>query len=297
MSVNSIQAIQNKWRRRSPALLVLPSIILVLLIAIYPILFAFATSMTNRRMNAADYHFIWFTNYKEMFSSNLFWGALLRTIEYTGLAVLIELLLGFGLAMLLNQALKGRTFFRIIMLIPLMLPPATGALMWRALLDPSTGWINYALRQIGIDAPAWLGNSNTALYTLVMMDVYHFTPFVALILLAGLQSIPRLQYEVAEVDGARPHQVFHMVTLPQMMPTIFLVLLFRIVLSLNNYDIIAVATNGGPGNATTTLAYQTVVTGYQWSLFGLSGAFGIFQFFLILIIAKNLFRRVYRNWG
>jgi multiple sugar transport system permease protein len=297
MSASTLSNLRNKLRGRIPALLTLPSIILVLLIAIYPIIFAFATSMTNRRLNASEFRFIWFSNYVEMFSSKLFWSALGRTIQYTGLAVLLEMLVGFGLAMLLNQQLRGRALFRIIMLIPLMLPPATGALMWRALLDPSTGWINYALSQIGINAPAWLGNANTALYTLVMIDVYHFAPFVALILLAGLQSIPRLQYEVAEVDGASSLQVFRMVTLPQIMPAIFLVLLFRLVLSLNSYDIIAVATNGGPGDATTTLAFQAVVTGYQWSLFGLSGAYCIFLFFLILVISKTLFGRVYRSWA
>jgi multiple sugar transport system permease protein len=292
-----MQALTKKLRGKTPLLLSLPSIVLVLLIAIYPILFAFATSMTNRRLDLSEVRFIWFTNYVSMFTSELFWHALWLTVKYTVMAVGAEMLLGFALAMLLNQALRGRTIFRIIMLIPLMLPPATGALMWRALLDPSTGWINYALRQIGIDAPAWLGSTQTALPAVAMIDIYHFTPFVALILLAGLQSIPRLQYEVAEVDGASSWQTFRMVTLPQLAPTIYLVLLFRLVLSLNSYDVIQVATNGGPGNATTTLSFQAVQTGFRYFAFGQAGAYGIFLFFLILFIAKNLFSRVYRSWA
>jgi multiple sugar transport system permease protein len=291
-----MEALTKRLRGRTPLLLSLPSIILVLVIAIYPILFAFATSMTNRRLDIAEFRFVWFTNYLDMFLSPLFWHALLITVQYTFLAVGAEMLLGFGLAMLLNQALRGRTIFRILMLIPLMLPPATGALMWRALLDPSTGWINYALRQIGINAPAWLGNADTAIFAVAMIDVYHYTPFVALILLAGLQSIPRLQYEVAEVDGASPWQVFRMVTLPQLSPTIFLVLLFRLVLSLNSYDVIQVATNGGPGDATTTLSFQAVQTGFRYYAFGQAGAYCIFLFFVILFISKNLFSRVYRSW-
>ncbi len=292
-----MQALTKKLRGKTPLLLSLPSIVLVLLIAIYPILFAFAMSMTNRRLDLSEFRFIWFTNYVSMFTSELFWHALWLTVRYTVMAVGAEMLLGFALAMLLNQALRGRTIFRIIILIPLMLPPATGALMWRALLDPSTGWINFALRQIGIDAPAWLGSTQTALPTVAMIDIYHFTPFVALILLAGLQSIPRLQYEVAEVDGASSWQVFRMVTLPQLAPTIYLVLLFRLVLSLNSYDVIQVATNGGPGNATTTLSFQAVQTGFRYFAFGQAGAYGIFLFFLILFIAKNLFSRVYRDWA
>ena len=278
-------------------MLTLPSMVLVLAIAIYPIVFAFATSMTNRRLNASEFQFVWFANYVDMFTSNMFWSALLRSAEYTVLAVGVEMLLGFGLALLLNQALRGRTLFRVIMLIPLMLPPSTGALMWRALLDPGTGWINFALRQIGINAPAWLGSTGTALYSVAVIDIYHNTPFVGLILLAGLQSIPRLQYEVAEIDGANPWQVFRMVTLPQLTPTIFLVLLFRLVLCLNSYDIIAVATNGGPGEATSTLSFQAFVTGYQWNLFGQSAAYCIFLFFLILVISQNLFSKVSRSWA
>ena len=119
----------------------------------------------------------------------------------------------------------------------------------------------------------------------------------AVILMAGLQSIPRLQYEVAEVDGASAWQTFKMVTLPQLMPTIFLVLLFRLVLSLNSYDIIQVATNGGPSDATTTLSFQAVQTGFRYFAFGQSGAYCIFLFFVILIISKNLFGRVYRSWS
>ena len=292
-----MEAIMKKLRGRTPALLSLPSIILVLFIAIYPILFAFATSMTNRRLNTSEFHFVWFTNYVDMFTSNLFWHALWTTVKYTGVAVGLEMLMGFGLALLLNQALRGRTLFRIIMLIPLMLPPATGALMWKSLLDPANGWINYALRQIGINAPAWLGSTQTALWSVVGIDVYHYTPFVALILLAGLQSIPRLQYEVAEVDGASTLQTFRMVTLPQIKPTIFLVLLFRLVLSLNSYDVIQVATNGGPVDATTTLSFQAVQTGFRYYAFGQAGAYCIFLFLVIFIISKNLFGRVYRTWG
>jgi len=288
----------KKWsRENTPLLLSLPSIILVLVIAIYPILFAFAMSMTNRRLNASEYHFVWFANYLDMFTSSASWAALWRTNKYTGITVSIEMFLGFALALLLNQALRGRTFFRIVLLIPLMLPPASGALMWKSLLDPSTGWINYALSQIGIMAPAWLGSAQTALFSVSLIDVYHFTPFVTLILLAALQSVPRLQYEVAEVDGASRWQVFRMVTLPQIRPTIFLVLLFRLVWSLNSYDVIQVATNGGPGEITTTLAFEAVQAGFRYYAFGLSAAYCIFLFFIILIISKNLFGRVSREWA
>ena len=288
----------KKWaRENNPTLLSLPSIVLVLVIAIYPILFAFSMSMTNRRLNASEYHFVWFANYIDMFTNSAFWSALWKTIKYTGLTVSIEMLLGFGLALLLNQAMRGRTIFRIILLIPLMLPPASGALMWKSLLDPSTGWINYALSQIGIMAPAWLGNAKTALPAVAMIDVYHFTPFVTLILLAALQSVPRLQYEVAEVDGASKWQVFQMVTLPQIRPTIYLVLLFRLVWSLNSYDVIQVATNGGPGTITTTLAFEAVQAGFRYYAFGLSAAYCIFLFFIILIISKNLFGKVSREWA
>jgi len=291
-----MDALRRKLRGRTPILLASPSMILVLLIAIYPILFAFWTSLTNRRLNTPEYGFVWLSNYVQMFTSGTFWHSAFLTFEYTALAVGIEMLLGFGLALLLNQAIRGRSIFRLIMLLPLMLPPATGAMMWKSLLDPSTGIVNYTLRLIGIDGPAWLGSASTALYAVVAVDVYHFTPFVALIILAGLQSIPRLQYEVAEVDGANPWQTFRMVTLPQAMPSIYLVLLFRLVLSLNTFDIISVATGGGPGDATSTLSVQAWITGYSWNLFGLSAAYCILLFLVILTISKSLFAKTYRSW-
>jgi len=286
----------KRMRARAPVLLALPSIILVMLIAIYPILYAFYTSLTNTRLNGSTSEFIWFANYINMFTSKVFWNALLVSIKYVGLAVGLEMLLGFSLALLMNKPIKGRWLFRILILLPLMLPPATGALMWASLLDPSLGWVNYALRQIGIQGPAWLADSGLALYSVVAIDIYHFTPFVALILLAGLQSIPRLQYEVAEVDGAGAWKTFRMVTLPQLMPTIFLVLLFRLVLSINGYDIIQVATKGGPGDITTTLSFQASVTGYRNMLLGQAAAYCVFLFFVVLFISKKLFNRVSRNW-
>ena len=286
----------KRMRARAPVLLALPSIILVMLIAIYPILYAFYTSLTNTRLNSSTSEFIWFANYINMFTSKVFWHALLVSIKYVGLAVGLEMLLGFGLALLMNKPIKGRWLFRILILLPLMLPPATGALMWASLLDPSLGWVNYALRQIGIQGPAWLADSGLALYSVVAIDVYHFTPFVALILLAGLQSIPRLQYEVAEVDGAGAWKTFRMVTLPQLMPTIFLVLLFRLVLCVNGYDVIQVATKGGPGDITTTLSFQASVTGYRNMLLGQAAAYCVFLFFVVLFISKKLFNRVSRNW-
>lgn len=287
----------KRLQANAPTLLALPSIILVMLIAIYPILYAFYTSMTDQLLNQSTSHFIWFGNYVNMFSSKVFWRAAWVSVQYVGLAVGVEMLLGFGLALLMNKALLGRSFFRILILLPLMLPPATGAMMWASLLDPSLGWVNYALRQIGILAPAWLSDSGTALYSVVGIDVYHFTPFVALILLAGLQSIPRLQYEVAEVDGASAWKTFRLVTLPQLMPTIFLVLLFRLVLCINGYDVINVATKGGPGDVTTTLAFQASVMGYRNMLLGQAGAYSIFMFFVILFISKKLFNRISRSWN
>ena len=151
----------KRMQARAPMLLALPSIILVMLIAIYPILYAFYTSLTNTRLNGSTSEFIWFANYINMFTSKVFWHTLLVSIKYVGLAVGLEMLLGFGLALLMNKPIKGRWLFRILILLPLMLPPATGALMWASLLDPSLGWINYALRQIGIQGPAWLADSGT----------------------------------------------------------------------------------------------------------------------------------------
>jgi multiple sugar transport system permease protein len=283
-------------RNLIPFLATIPSLTLVLGIAIYPILFAFYLSLTNRILSNPVSRFVGLRNYIYNFGDERFWQFIQTTLIFVIFSVFFQLLLGFGLALLLNRNIKGRSFFRIIMLVPLMIPPVTGALMWRVMLDSTTGPINYLLNQIGINGQPWLASSTTALPTIIAIDVWIFTPFVTLILLSGLQSIPAKMYEAAAVDGANNWQVFRMVTLPMLRPMIYLVLLFRLALSLTSADTIFATTAGGPNIATTTLNFAAFQQLFDYGFMGYAASLGITVFLIIFTLTQLMINKTRHLW-
>jgi multiple sugar transport system permease protein len=284
---------QKKW---VPLIAVLPSMVLVLGIAIYPIGYAFYLSMTNRILSNPVVRFIFLKNYWNNLTDGRFWQFTKTTAIYVIASVALELLIGFGLALLLNEKIKVRSLFRIIILIPLMIPPAIGALMWKVMLDATTGPINYLLGEIGIKGPLWLASSATALPTIIAIDVWIFTPFVTLILLSGLQSIPPTMYEAAAVDGAGTWKTFRMVTLPMLRPMIYLVLLFRIALSITSADAIFATTAGGPNIATTTLNFAAFQQLFDYGFMGYSASLGITVWIIVFVVSQFLISRTRHMW-
>lgn len=279
-----------------PFLAIAPSMVLVLSIAIYPIIFAFYLSLTNRMLSNPLVRFVGLKHYLNNLTDPRFWQFIKITIIFVILSVSLELLLGFGLALLLNQNIKGRSIFRTVMLVPLMIPPVTAALMWKVMLDATTGPINYLLSLIGINGPTWLASNSTALLTVIAIDVWIFTPFVALILLAGLQSIPGTMYEAASVDGAGVWKTFRMVTLPMLRPMIYLVLLFRMALSLTSADTIFATTAGGPNIATTTLNFAAFQQLFDYGFMGYAASLGITVWFIIFTITQLLINKTRHIW-
>jgi multiple sugar transport system permease protein len=275
---------------------ILPSLLLVLIIAIYPIGYAFYLSLTDKIAARPVTHFIGLGNYIKNLTSPQFWTYVKTTAVFVFASVGLELLIGFGLAILLNQGIRGRTFFRVIILIPLMIPPVTAALMWKVMLEASTGPVNHLLSMIGIDGPAWLAERATALPSVIAIDVWVYTPFVALLLLAGLQSIPQTMYEAAAVDGARTWKTFRMVTLPMVKPVIWLVLLFRFALALNSADTIFVTTMGGPNVATTTLNFAAFHNLFPYLRFGYAASLGITVFAIIFVTTQILINKTRHMW-
>lgn len=241
-------------------------------------------------------NFVGLANYIDNLTDPRFWQFVMVTAKFVLISVGLELVLGFGLALLLNENVKGRSLFRVMMLVPLMIPPITGALMWKVMLDASTGPVNYLLSLVGIDGPAWLAESATALPSVIAIDVWMFTPFVALILLAGLQSVPRNMYEAAEVDGAGTWKAFRMVTLPMLRPTIYLVLLFRLAMALTTADTIFATTVGGPNVATTTLNFAAFLNLFNYGFMGYAASLGITVFITIFVITQLLITKTRHLW-
>ena len=213
-------------------------------------------------------------HFKRLLSDGFFQTALVHTIVYAVAALTCEFLLGLGLALLLNQKLRGRGLFRASLLVPMMLPTVVVGVVWRLLLHPNFGAINGTLKQIGINIEnlTWTASPRLAFLAVIAVDVWQWTPFVFLVLLAGLQAIPQEPYEAALIDGSTRWQTFRHVTLPLLKPAILIVLLLRTMDLLRVFDQIFILTEGGPGFATEMISLYIYRTAFRFFDFGYAAA-------------------------
>ncbi len=224
----------------------IPAIIIPILVGVVPFGWGVYLSFTDWRLANPGISFIGFENYLFLFQDRNFWKAVLISFEYVGLAISIELCLGALIAHLLTKNRRGQWFFRSIIVIPLTVAPVLLALMWKLMLSTSGGVVNYLLGFIGIQPVAWLANPSVALSTLAFIDAYIYTPFIALILFAGLQNLPHDPYEAALVDGASGWDCFRYITWPLMRPLVLVSIMLRLVVSFKIFDTFY-STTGGTG--------------------------------------------------
>ena len=252
-------------QRFLPYYLSLPALIALIGI-LYPFILGVYYTFTNYVLTSPDnINFIGLKNYIEIFSDPRFWHAFKITLIYAFSVVIIELCVGLGVAMMLNHPFPGVQILRSLLIIPMMIPPIVSALMWKVILLPTNqGVLNYLLSFLGISPVAWLGSTSTALLSLIIIDVWIFSPFAILIFLAGMQSLPKEPFEAASVDGASGWFVFRKLTLPMLTPSIILITLFRLIDSLKIFDTIYATTKGGPANATTTLHIHSYYEAIRW---------------------------------
>jgi len=277
---------------------VIPSMVLVLGVAIYPIFWMLRTSFTNMYLpRAMKARFIGLDNYGKILSEQYMLNSLKITVMFVIGAVILELVLGMALALLLNSKIKGRGFFRAAFILPLMVPPIVAAMNWKALLHPTYGAVNYYLRFIFGEALVgdWLANRFTALPTLVVVDAWQWTPFMALVLLAGLQTMPVETYEAAQIDGANKWQQFWEITIPLMRNIIMAAVLIRMIDALKMFDLVYVMTEGGPGISTETLSFLIFKTGVKFFQLGQAGAFAIIYLFGVTLLAIFVHRNLRRE--
>ncbi|MCO5216869.1 MAG: sugar ABC transporter permease [Thermomicrobiales bacterium] len=224
--------------------LILPTILVVLGIAIYPLLESIRLSFTNYRSSRPDrWEYIGFENYRKLLSDDVFHTAFKNTMVFTVSSVFFETVLGMIVALTIHSAFKGRGFVRTSMLVPWAIPTVVSSLLWSWMLNDSYGIVNKSLIAMGFDnfrQFSWVGNPNTALFSIVAVDVWKTTPFMALLLLAGLQVIPDDVYEASRVDGASKMQQFWQITLPLLRPALMVALVFRTMAAFRVFDIIFV---------------------------------------------------------
>ena len=262
ISPSSSEAPPVRKRRNWLPLIMTTPATLAMIGVLVPFAIAVYYSFTNIRIVSPDtYKFVGFQNYVRLFQDAAFWEALGNTLLFALAALVFELTLGFLIALLLSQDVKGVGIMRALLLLPLMLAPVIAGLMWKTMLAPS-GPVNYIF---GLGPFPWLAKPWSARFAVVFIEIWASTPFVALVLLSGLQSLPKAPFEAAQVDGANYFFVMRKLMLPLLQPFILVVLLFRVVDVIKLFDIIFATTKGGPQFSTTTipiLVYKEVFQFY-----------------------------------
>lgn len=267
-------------------LFLLPAILVPILIGVIPFFLGVGLSFTDWSMTTPHISFVGLENYFYLFQDGNFWNAVLVSFQYVILAVTIEMLLGSLVAYILSKNTRGQWFFRSIIVIPLTVAPVLSALMWKLMLSTDGGVVNYLLGFIGIEPIAWLANPSVALFSLAMIDAYIYTPFVALIIFAGIQSLPQEPYEAALVDGAGAWHTFIYITWPLLRPLVLVSLMFRLILSFKVFDIIYATTAGGPGNSTTNLHLWTYLNAFRYGDMAYAMCVATILFVIIYILSR-----------
>jgi multiple sugar transport system permease protein len=276
------------------AALLLPTVILLGLFIAYPFAEGVWLSVTDARVGIPG-HFVGLANFTALLNDSIFRVAVWNTFVYTAAATVFKLALGLWLALLLNRHFRGKAFTRAFVLLPFIIPTVLSTFAWKWMFDPTFSVINWSLFQLGLihSRINWLGDPSLALISVIIVNVWRGVPFYAISLLAGLQTInPELQ-EAAAIDGARPWQRFWHVTWPLLLPVTMVVVLFSVIQTFADFQLVYVLTGGGPANATqlfATYAYQIGVgTGLLSE--GAAVSLAMFPFLLIIVVVQLLYIR------
>lgn len=273
MSTTSIATKNNKTTRYKSStqtpyyVMFLPALLLIIGVMV-PFYYGVYTSFTDAKLYSPTTNFVWLKNYIDLFQDRVFRNALFITVGYAVMIILIQIPLGLVVAQLLDITTPLRNLFRTILVMPMLIPPIVAGLMWKTMMNPSSGVLNWLIISIGLPPASFLSDIDSALFSIALIDTWISIPFVALILLAGLQSVPSEISEAARVDGANAWQIFRHIQIPNIGPYLWLVVLFRFSDALKAYDLIYPTTRGGPINATrvmNVMAYEEV---FRWSSMG-----------------------------
>jgi multiple sugar transport system permease protein len=281
--------------RRLAALMVSPSLILIAIVAAYPIGYAIWLSLHEYSVRVAGLsRWAGLRNYTTALQSSEFWDAVKTTFIFTGASVVLETLLGLAMAMAMHSAFRGQGVLRTVVLVPWAILTVVTAITWQTIFEPSLGFVNSLLGAIGLpNDTVWLGQSPEALMVMIFADVWKTAPFMALLLLAGLQVIPDEVYDAAKVDGATAWQRFTKVTLPLLTPAILVALIFRTLDALRIFDLPYVLTTGSHGTTTLSLeAYQQLT---QNRLIGPGSALAVLTFLIVMAVSFIYIRFVGGN--
>lgn len=277
---------------------IMPAVLFVVLMIVFPVIYTAYLSLHEWSGSAVRAPTpVGLSNYEAYLTRDVRFGdAVIRTFEFTIAAVGIELVLGLAVALLIHGPFMGQGIVRTLILLPMVATPVAIAMAWLLMFEPTVGLFNGALRSLGLPAQPWLGSPTMALPSLILVDVWQWMPMMALILLAGLTTLPEEPFEAARVDGANSWQRFVHLTLPLLLPTIVTALLLRSIDALKTFDIIYTMTRGGPGSATETLNIYAYVQAFEYFRLGNASSLLII-FFAIVLGISLIFARIRNRWG
>jgi ABC-type sugar transport system permease subunit len=277
--------------------LTLPALTAIAVVAVFPIAWTAWESLHvhDLRMPWLGRPYVGLANYAEALSSARFWDALGHTALFTSITVTLELTAGLVLALLVDRIIRGRDLVRTAMLLPWAIPTVVVALVWRFLFENPAGLVNELALRLGVSAPTWFADATAAWVPLMLADVWKTTPFVAVLLLAGLQNIDPSLYEAARMDGAGSRRQLTGITLPLLKPALLVAFIFRTLDAFRVFDVIYVMTGGGPGTATEPIALLTFTTLLQNLRFGFGAALSIVVFAVSFVLAIASIRLMGRD--
>ena len=289
-------ATYGRTERRFAAVMVAPALIVIAIVAAYPIGYAIWLSLNQYSVRVAGLsRFVGLDNYLNALKSSDFWSATFTTFLFAAISVTLELIIGLGMALAMHQAFKGRAILRTVVLVPWAILTVVTAITWRTIFEPNLGLAPVVLNKLSLPGAhvVWLGQNGYSFAVMVMADVWKTAPFMALLLLAGLQVIPEDVYEAARVDGATTWQRFVRITLPLLKPAILVALIFRTLDALRIFDLPYVLTQGANGTTTLSILSYNALT--QDRLLGPGSALAVLTFLIVMAVSFIYIRTVGGN--
>ncbi len=270
-----------------------PAVILLFLIIVLPIAFNLYLTFTKWTVGLGQPRFIGFDNFVELWGDERVWNGVQVMVYFSGASLALELALGLAIALYFNRNFRGSEVVQAIYIIPFAATPVAVALIWRVMLNPEIGVINYLVTSIGLPPGLWVSSAVAVVPTLILVDVWKWTPMITLIVLAGLKSLPHDPYEAARIDGASALQIFWYITLPLIRPVLIAALMLRSLDNLKEFDMIYTITQGGPGIASETLYLYSYNVSFSFFKAGYGSALMVVVFLVVLVfnVLMNRLRR------